>query len=86
MKEISMEYIRCACGKSDDWNNVKGLSSKDKKILNDIGYGVIKNTSFQEYLNVLQNGYVYGVKQTKYDSGDYSTQYLVAFYEIHTEV
>lgn len=74
--------VHTAMGHSYDWTKLD-LTANQINELNTIGYRGTdlsdRKTTFEEYLNSLNNGYTYSVTQVGFDSGDFGESYLVAY-------
>lgn len=81
MKEILMNNIKTSMGISNKWSSIPGLTKENEQVLNDIGYGKIKDLSLAGYLNGLDNGYVYGVTCVSSNGCEYTNEYIVAVYK-----
>lgn len=67
-------------GESPDWEKL-GISEKDEKNLNEIGYTGKLNgarTTLSEYLNSISTDNIkFSIEKTKYDNGDFREEYNV---------
>jgi len=73
--------ISTALGRSRDWGAL-GLTKRQIEELNTIGYtgkdSAGKRRTREQYLNSLDNGFVYTIQQTKFDNGDYTEAFAVS--------